>query len=251
MMLSTMKSHTTVRKYTDEVISDDVFHELVEAAQHAASSNFVQAYSIIQVKDEEKKKELGRLSRNEYQYSTSALSLVFCADLHRAKHAVEKHGETMKGGNLENYTVATIDTALFGQNFALAAESQGFGICYIGGVRNNPREISQLFDLPDHVIPLFGMTVGVPVKINEVKPRLPVQAIVHEDSYNSSKYEKQLEEYDNVTQAYYRRRTKNRKDFTWSETMRDFLRVEKRSHLLNFVQSQGFLRSEKIDGSDE
>lgn len=250
-MLSTMKSHTTVRKYTDKVISDDIFHELVEAAQHAASSNFVQAYSIIQVKDEEKKEELGRLSRNEFQFSTAALSLVFCADLHRAKQAVEKHGETMKGGNLESYTVATIDTALFAQNFALAAESKGFGICYIGGVRNNPTEISQLFDLPDYVIPLFGMTVGVPVKVNEVKPRLPVQAIVHEDTYNSNKYESQLQEYDKVTRAYYQRRTNNRKDFTWSETMRDFLHVEKRSHLLNFVQSQGFLRNEKIDGSNQ
>src|SRR5699024_9566544 len=68
-------------------------------------------------------------------------------------------------------TVAVVDTALFGQNFALAAESMGYGICYIGGVRNNPKQISELFNLPEHVIPLFGMTVGVPVKLNEVKPR--------------------------------------------------------------------------------
>lgn len=240
-MLKTMKSHTTVRRYTDEEISDDTFHQLIEAAQHAASSNFVQAYSVIQVKDEEKKAELGKLSRNAFQFETAALSLIFCADLQRAKQAVEKHDEEMIGDNLENYTVATIDTALFGQNFALAAESLGYGVCYIGGVRNNPKEISELFGLPEYVIPLFAMTVGVPVKINEVKPRLPVEAIVHEDEYNKEKYEEQLNTYDDITQAYYKKRTNNRKDFTWSETMRDFLSVEKRPHLLEFVQSKGFL----------
>lgn len=245
-MLQLMKAHTTVRKYTDEPISDDTFHQLIEAAQHAASSNFVQAYSVIQVKDETKKSELGRLSRNEYQFSTAALSLIFCADLQRAKQAVEIHGEKMQGGNLENYTVATIDTALFGQNFAIAAESMGYGICYIGGVRNNPTEISELFGLPEYVIPLFGMTVGVPVKRNEVKPRLPVEAMVHEDSYDAEKYAEQLKAYDELTQQYYMRRTNNRKDFTWSETMRDYLSTEKRAHLLEFVQSQGFLQVEKI-----
>lgn len=240
-MLETMKSHTTVRRYTDEKISDDIFHQLIEAAQHAASSNFVQAYSVIQVKDEDKKVQLGKLSRNEFQFETAALSLVFCADLQRSKQAVEKHDEKMIGDNLENYTVATIDTALFGQNFALAAESMGYGICYIGGVRNNPKEISELFDLPEYVIPLFAMTVGVPVKLNEVKPRLPVEAIVHEDRYDNEKYDEQFNTYDEITQAYYKKRTNNRKDFTWSETMSDFLSVEKRPHLLEFVQSKGFL----------
>lgn len=240
-MLQLMKSHTTVRKYTDEQISDETFHQLIEAAQHAASSNFVQAYSVIQVKDEQIKKQLGVLSRNEFQFSTAALSLVFCADLHRAKQAVERNDAEMIGDNLENYTVATIDTALFGQNFAIAAESMGYGVCYIGGVRNNPKEISELLDLPDYVIPLFAMTVGVPVKLNEVKPRLPVEAIIHEDGYNKEKYAEQLKEYDDITQAYYMRRTNNKKDFTWSETMKDFLSVEKRPHLLEFVQSKGFL----------
>lgn len=244
-MLQLMKSHTTVRKYTDEPISDDTFHQLIEAAQHAASSNFVQAYSVIQVKDEKKKEQLGVLSRNEFQFSTAALSLIFCADLQRAKQAVELHGEKMQGENLENYTVATIDTALFGQNFAIAAESMGYGICYIGGVRNNPKEISELFGLPEYVIPLFGMTVGVPVKRNEVKPRLPVESTVHVDSYDAEKYAEQLKAYDELTQKYYMRRTNNKKDFTWSETMRDYLSTEKRAHLLEFVQSQGFLNKLK------
>lgn len=241
-----MKSHTSVRKYKNEFISDTLFYELIEAAQHAATSSFIQGYSVVQVKDKEKRTELGRLSINETQFSTAALSLLFCADLQRAKQALKIHGEKMQGGNLESYTIATIDTALFAQNFALAAESMGYGICFIGGVRNNPKEISELFNLPEYVLPLFGMTVGVPEEYNEVKPRLPVEAIIHEDYYDIEKYQELLQSYDEETEKYYMQRSNNNKKNVWSKAMSDFLQVEKRPHLLEFVQSQGYLQSEKL-----
>jgi nitroreductase len=68
------------------------------------------------------------------------------------------------------------------QNVAIAAESEGLGICYIGGVRNNPQQISELLSLPDHVYPVFGMCLGYPAHQPDVKPRLPVEAILKEDS---------------------------------------------------------------------
>ena len=52
--------------------------------------------------------------------------------------ACEKHGTEIKHEG-EDFIVATVDASLFAQNLALAAESLGYGICYIGGIRNNPR----------------------------------------------------------------------------------------------------------------
>lgn len=242
--MNILKSHASVRIYTDEQISDEKFQQMLWSAQHAASSNFVQAYSVIQVKDEQLKKELGRLSKNEKQFETAALSLLFCADLRRVSHAVEKHGEQIQGGTLENFVVATVDTALLAQNFVIAAESSGYGICYIGGVRNNPKEISDLFSLPNHVIPLFGMTVGVPEEQNEVKPRLPVESVIHVDGYDETKYEKQIEAYDELMQNYYSKRNSNQKNMTWSQTMVDFLSEKRRPFLKDFVLSKGFLKDE-------
>src|SRR5699024_425915 len=106
VMLSLLKSHASVREYTDEPISDEQFHELLTAAQHAATSNFVQAYSVIQVKDEEKKKEIGKLSNNEKQFNSAALSLIFCADLNRLKKATELNGKDIEAGMLENFLVS-------------------------------------------------------------------------------------------------------------------------------------------------
>ncbi|CAM5624427.1 FMN reductase (NADPH) OS=Lysinibacillus sphaericus OX=1421 GN=nfrA1 PE=3 SV=1 [Lysinibacillus sphaericus] len=55
----------------------------------------------------------------------------------------------------------------------IAAESMGYGICYIGGVRNKPEEISELLNLPDYVFPLFGLTIGV--LANAMKSNLAYQ----------------------------------------------------------------------------
>ena len=46
-----MEQHVSVRKYKEESIPKDVVEKMVHAAQHAASSHFVQAYSVIYVTD--------------------------------------------------------------------------------------------------------------------------------------------------------------------------------------------------------
>jgi len=240
-MLNILKSHTSVRDYQNVPISDQEFYELIHAAQHAASSNFAQAYSVIHVKDPKKKAALGKLSNNEQQYDTAALALLFCADLKRGETAVQLHQKEMNSGLVEDFIVATIDTALLAQNFVVAAEASGYGICYIGGVRNKPKEISELFNLPNYVVPLFGVTVGIPAEENEVKPRLPVESIIHEDAYDEAKYDEQLKMYDHMMHEYYKRRSTNQKETTWSQTMASFLTKKRRTHMMEFLRSKGFL----------
>src|SRR5699024_2527534 len=243
-MLQLLKSHTSVRKYTDEKISDEQLYELLEAAQYGASSHFVQAYSVIHVKDETKREQLATLTNNEFQFKTAPVALLFCADLRRNEKAVEMHGKELIGDRVEDFLVASIDTAIYAQNFVIAAESKGYGICYIGGARNNPAEISEVFNLPNYVVPLFAMTVGVPTKTNEVKPRLPLEAVVHVDSYDETKYDEILKEYDETYNNYIKVRTNNKKNITWTESMADFWPKPRRAHLKEFVQSKGYLNEE-------
>lgn len=241
-MLEFLKSHVSVRKYTDEPVTDGQLHDLIEAAQGAASSHFVQAYSIVDVTNADKRDKLAELSKNPVQIKGAARALVFCADLKRLDYAAKKHGKTVEAGTAENFMVAVIDTALFAQNFVIAAESKGYGICYIGGVRNNPGPISELLNLPEHVIPLFGLTFGVPAERNEVKPRLPVQAVLHTNEYDEAKYETILDEYDDVIRTYYARRSTNNKSAGWTEGMADYLSQPRRACMLDFVQGKGFLK---------
>ncbi|WP_143180127.1 oxygen-insensitive NADPH nitroreductase [Domibacillus mangrovi] len=241
-MLKLLTSHVSVRKYKNEPISDETLHDLIEAAQHAATSHFVQAYSIVDVTDLDKRERLAELSRNPIQMLGAARALVFCADLKRLDYAVKKHGKTIEADTTENFMVSIIDTALLAQNFVIAAESKGYGICYIGGVRNNPEPISELLGLPDYVIPLFGLTLGVPDEANEVKPRLPVEAVLHTNEYNETKYDGILSEYDDVIRAYYANRSTNNKSGGWTEGMADYLSKPRRAHMMDFVKSKGFLQ---------
>lgn len=170
------------------------------------------------------------------------MALVFCADLKRLEHAARIQKKDIRAGLTENFLVSVIDTALFAQNFVIAAESKGYGICYIGGVRNNPELISEVLELPEFVVPLFGMTVGVPDESNEVKPRLPVEAILHEDTYDEEKYERILEDYDNIMKDYYEQRTANKRDNAWTDVMAEFMAKNRREYMLRFLQSKGFLK---------
>lgn len=235
-----LRSHSSVRKYTGEEITRETVIDLIETAQMAASSHFVQAYSVIWVTDEDKKQKLGELSKNEFQFKTAGASFLFCVDFRRLQAAGQKHGTDIVVDSAENVLVGVADVAIFAQNFVIAAEAQGYGICYIGGARTNPAEISELFNLPESVFPLFAMTIGVPTKKNETKPRLPVAAVLHENIYDEEKYDTLLDEYDQTMEQYYASRSSNQKMSNWTKQMADFLIDQKRPFIKEFLATKGF-----------
>lgn len=235
-----LRSHTSVRKYTGEEIPKEVVYDLVQTAQMAATSHFVQAYSVIYVTDEEKKAKLGELTKNDFQFKTAGASFLFCVDFKRLQLAAQKHDIDIVADSAENLLVGVADVSLFAQNFVIAAESEGYGICYIGGARNNPKEISELFNLPDYVFPMFAMTIGTPTKTNDTKPRLPVEAIVHENGYDTEKYDQLLTQYDATLGEYYLNRNANQKVSNWTKQMADYLVEQKRPFIKDYLASQGF-----------
>lgn len=240
MVIELLTAHASVRKYKDSPLSKDNVVELIRAGQHAASSHFVQAYSVIHVTDLDKREKLAELAKNPQQILSAGAVLVFCMDFHRLQQAATLLGKEIDFSHAENVLVGSIDVALFAQNVAIAAESKGYGICYIGGVRNAPEEISTLFNLPTGVAPLFAMTIGVPDEANEVKPRMPVEAILHENSYDAQKYEDIIPVYDEIMNDYYLSRGSNRKDAVWSDAMAKFLGSPNRTHMKAFLDKQGF-----------
>lgn len=235
-----LRSHSSVRKYSGEQIPKETIIDLIETAQMAASSHFVQAYSVIWVTDEDKKAKLGELSKNDFQFKTAGASFLFCVDFKRLQVAGQKHDVDIVTDSAENLLVGVADVSLFAQNFVIAAEAMGYGICYIGGARNNPAEISELFNLPDHVFPLFALTIGTPTKRNETKPRLPVAAVLHENSYDVDQYETLLADYDAMMENYYASRSSNQKMATWTKQMADYLVNQKRPFMKDFLATKGF-----------
>lgn len=235
-----MKTHSSIRRYEDKQLSREEVSELIEAAQHAASSNFVQSYSVVWVTDLDKRKKLAELSNNPTQMLGAGAVFLLCVDFNRLIHAGKMNNESIVFDNVENLLVGVTDVSLFAQNLALAAESKGYGICYIGGVRNEMEAISELVELPYGVFPAYGLTVGVPAESNEVKPRLPVDAILHENTYDEVKYDRLLPEYDSKIDNYYKTRSTNKKSTTWTKDMAAFLKKSHRPHVRSFLEKKGF-----------
>lgn len=240
-VIKQMSSHASVRKYKKESITKEKLYPILEAAQYAATSNGVQAYSVIHVTDEDKLQQLAGLSNNAHVGNCGAF-LVFCLDLKRLEVACQMHGKEIQAQTTENFIVSVVDTTLYAQNVALGCESEGYGICYIGGVRNKLAEISELLGLPEKVVPLFGMTIGIPDEQNERKPRLSLEAIVHENTYSSQQYPTLLEAYDSVMGEYYQSRSSNQKNADWSSAMSAFVSEVRRGYLAEFLQEKGFLK---------
>jgi FMN reductase (NADPH) len=237
-----LNRHRSIRRYTQAGISEEELEAIIQAAQMASSSSGVQAYSVIAVTDPAIQKTLGELCGNQPYVSGCPLFLVWCADLNRLETAVElvrgKEVEVVQ--NTENFLIATVDTALAAQNAAVAAESLGYGIVYIGGIRNRIAEVAELLGLPELVYPVFGMCLGHPAEDPILRPRLPLRAVLHRNRYDATVHEQAIREYDAAYKQYMDYRTNGRANPTWSEAMAGKLSVPARAHMKNFLQEKGF-----------
>lgn len=238
--ITTILNHRSIRDFKDKLLSDDQIKAIVASAQAASTSSFIQAYSIIGIKDKDKKQKLAEIAGNQEYVAQNGHLFVFCADLSRHEIIGETEGKNVLASieSTEKFMVAIIDAALAAQNAAIAAESLGLGICYIGGIRNNLQAVKDLLKTPERVIPLFGMTVGYPERINDQKPRLPLEHVYHEEEYQQDKkvYLRQLREYDEMISAYYEQRTDGKRKDRWTEQMANMLEKQTRMYMKEFVQ---------------
>lgn len=237
-----LNSHRSIRKFTDEPVAQSTVDTLIKAGQAAATSSFIQACTVIQVSQGERRDALAEMANNQAYVSEAPVFLVFCADMKRHKLACDMHDADMLSGFTEQFLTASMDCALFAQNVIVAAESLGLGGVYIGGLRNKIQGVSDLLELPELVYPVFGMCLGHPDQNPEVKPRLPLGVVLKQDRYDDSQDAERIAAYDSDVREYYKTRTGGNKDMTWSEQISGMLVKEARPHMLPFLNGKGFLK---------
>lgn len=241
-VIETILNHRSIRKFEDKPLSKEQIEAIVASAQAASTSSFIQAYSIIGVTDKEKKKKLAELAGQQPYVEKNGHFFVFCADLYRHTLIGELEGKDIEPSieSTEKFMVALIDAALAAQNAAIAAESMGLGICYIGGIRNHLDEVVNLLKTPQRVIPLFGLAVGYPENLYAQKPRLPFKHLYHENTYeeNTQTLIDELKEYNEIIKKYYLDRTGGKRSDTWTEQMGNMLEKQSRMYMKDFVEGQ-------------
>jgi len=242
--ISLLMSHRSIRKFKNEPVSGELLHTIVGAAQMASTSSNVQAYTVIAVTDMDKRTRIEELAGNQAYITECPVFLVWCADLNRLKHAVEPYLKDKPSyeDSTENFIVATVDASLAAQNAAIAAESLGLGIVYIGGIRNRIAEVADVLSLPELVYPLFGMCVGYPDQEPMLRPRLPLQSVLHINEYDKQRAAEGVKAYDAASSDYLRKRSNGKNAAPWSELMSKRLAEPVRLHMKPFLQDRGFMK---------
>ncbi len=222
---------------------EGLLESLIVCGQRASTSSNLQAYSVIHVAEPERKAALAKLCADQAHVHQSAAFLAFCADLHRDWLAWRMQaGRRFDGDYAEALLIATVDAALFMQNVAVAAESAGLGVCYIGAMRNHPRAVGRLLGLPPYVYAVAGMCLGYPAEAPEIKPRLPTEAVLHRERYLDDEMQgAYLHAYDEVMVAFYASQGMHREDPRWTRVMAVRTgQFHARGELGAFLREQGF-----------
>lgn len=181
-----MFRHRSHRSYRSDPVPQPQIERLVDAARHASTSSYIQAYAVVSVRDAATKNDCARLCGGQRHIVEAPVFFAVCADLHKLAAACGRHGTEVQAQSLELFLQATVDAALLGQNLQLAAEAEGLGACMIGAARNHPIELAERLGLPPHVFVVFGMTVGVPNDDPVPRGRMPLGGVLHWDRYDAA-----------------------------------------------------------------
>ncbi|WP_045739637.1 NADPH-dependent oxidoreductase [Actinoplanes rectilineatus] len=204
-VLAVQLAHRSVRAFGPRPVGDDELAALIAAAQSAPTSSNLQPWSVVAVRDPDRKKRLAALAGEQDFVARAPLFLVWVADLGRARRLALRAGVALDAADyLESTIIGFVDTALAAQNAVVAAESLGLGTVFVGAIRNHPEKVAAELGLPSHAVAAFGLAVGEPDPSERagVKPRLPQAAVLHHEVYDAAAADAHIEVYDERLAAY-------------------------------------------------
>jgi FMN reductase (NADPH) len=237
-VIDLLMSHRTIRTFKPDPVPDEHVRTAVEAGQMASTSSAVQAYSLIRVRDMATREAIAELAGPQPKIARCGAFFVILGDTRRHRVAAAREGNAYDQ-RLESFLVAAIDASLFAEKMVIAFESMGYGICYIGGLRNDTERLDELLELPEGVYPLFGLCVGVPDESPSKRPRLPVESVLFEERYPSDEAVlDQLAIYDAGYVEYLRERGVEN-PVAWSMQRANAYTEPKRTHLGPYYTRKG------------
>lgn len=201
--LGLLVQHRSVRAFTDDEVSDEMITAIVAAAQSAASSSNNQSWSVVEVRDPDRRRRLVTEAGGSALITQAPVVLLFIADWARASEIARWHDEPAHAAAyLESTLVGFVDAGIAAQS-AVVAEALGLGTVYLGSLRNRPEVAASEIDLPQGAAVAFGVAVGWPDPADTagIKPRLPPSAVRSRETYRPIARE-DVEAYEDELAAY-------------------------------------------------
>lgn len=182
--MESIKNRRTIRKYRQDDIPTALLNDLLEESFRASTMGNMQLYSVVVTRDPQMKERLAPAHFHQPMVTTAPVVLTFCADFHRFCRWCEERDAKPGYDNLVSFLNAATDALLVTQNFCTLAEEHGLGICFLGTTIYNPDQIIDILQLPRLVMPVATITVGYPDECPPQPDRLPIEGILHEETYH-------------------------------------------------------------------
>lgn len=183
--MDSIKNRRTIRKYTDQDIPDSLLNDLLEQAFRAPTMGNMQLYSVIVTRDPECKKRIAPAHFNQPMVTSAPVVLTFCADFNRFCEWCRLRDARAGYDNFLSFLNAASDTLLVTQNFCTLAEAEGLGTCYLGTTLYSAGQLIEALELPKLVIPVATITVGYPDEHPDQPERLPIEGLIHQETYHA------------------------------------------------------------------
>jgi nitroreductase len=218
-VIDAMMNRKSIRKYTNQMPSDEVLEAVIRAGQQAPFA--AQLCSVM-------------LTRRKGVPFGAPLLFTICVDLHRMELVMAKRNWKTVTNDLSLLFFGIQDASLMAENMVIAAESFGMGSCFLGVAPYIADKIAKKYKLPPRVFPLVQLVMGYPAENPPVRPRYPLSFSVFEDTYpefSDEAIESAMKQMDDgyLAQGYYvkgkikiplehgRQETYTYEDYSWTE----------------------------------
>ena len=231
----------SIRRYEREKLEREKLDFIFEAIRNTPTSYNGQQFSVVAITDQTVKEELYAIT-GQKQIKTSAAFLVFCLDYHKLKTANARKGLAAPdfSGTIDGYTVGVIDASMAMMSAVVAAESLGLGCCCVGYIRTaDPKKVSEMLGLPRGVAIVCGLTLGYPRETPDLKPKLPVAAVVHRERYSSDEtLGPVLEAYDRQVTDFNANRSGEKTENDWAGHIAEYHRHSMEHGIRDYLAEQ-------------
>jgi len=164
-MLDLIKKRRSIRKYTNEPVSEADIISLLEAAMAAPSASNIQPWEFIVVREESLRRKLAETHPWSWMCADAPVVFVICGDERRSDHWVE-------------------DTSAATENLLLAATGLGLGAVWVAIYPRPQREehVRNVLGIPPELRVLCLVPVGHPAESKPPHTKYDERK-VHYDGY--------------------------------------------------------------------
>jgi len=180
-IIDCLMNHRSVRRFESKPLEPTKLELILRAGIRAATGGNLQTYSLVVVDDMDKKRALFGLSEDVELYVRASVWIIALVDQYRMKRWFDLNDAPFYNDRIANVLISFWDAVIALQNIVVAAESLGLGTCYIGDVLSV--DMQDVLGVPEYVFPAGLVCVGYPDESPPLKPRLPLEAVVHRNGY--------------------------------------------------------------------